>query len=157
MAAQLDELHAKAERAHAALLKAQEEARKAQEAADARRAAGLAAYDRNRLASYDEQEQQRQIADAEQRVKEAVLADPVWSAMVDLHAARVRAYTRSTEAYGDAARLGVTAPPTSAVAHEPGFDYIVGIITEQAATRTADEQEQRDLARRKAGDKAATE
>jgi len=96
------------------------------------------------------------VAAARDQFRAAVLADPTWAALGDLHEAEIRRNLRHSEAVGDAARLGVTAAlPTASPAGTPTFAVLVGVLTAEAARRVADEADARDAERTAVGEKAA--
>lgn len=154
--APLSDLAAQADRARQEYEAAQAQAEAAAAKAEQRREAAHAEHDRARLDAYDDEALMADVRAAEQRLRAAVLADPVWRALLDLHAAGIRRAYRHTEATGDVARLGLERriQPVYAPA-APTIETVLQVVENEAGQLAWDEQAEREAARLAAGDKAA--
>lgn len=138
-------------KAQAALEAAQNKAREAQERAEQaaarhaqERATRLVEAARVTLDQYDETALDEDVTRARTALSAAVLADPVWSAAVDLWAAQTRKYHRAIEATVAANRLNAQTP---AAAHPPAglrIETVLEIVGREAEARAGDEQDERD-------------
>lgn len=98
---EIELLAEKYEAAQAEFAAAQAAMKAEQEAAELRRQTAYADHDRQIVAGYDAAADDREVAAAEQALREAVLADPVWTATARLYAAslaRFRAHDRRNQA-----------------------------------------------------------
>lgn len=152
----LADLAAEAERVRQEYQAAADAAEAAAAKAEQRRTEALAQHDRARLDAYDDEALAADVRAAEQKLRAAILADPVYRALIDLHAAGIRRSYRHSEASGDVSRLGIerTLPMVGAPA-QPSFELVLRTIASEASAQAADEQDERDAARIAAGDKAA--
>lgn len=153
---QLTKLQADAEAARQAFEQAQNAAEQAAHAAEQRRQVALDEYDRARLDRYDDDALGASVQVARERLREAVLNDPVMAAVVDLYVAQLRHYARYNEALGDASRFDPTrALSGTGAATPPTFAELFGIATGEASRRLADDQDARDAERTAVGEEAA--
>lgn len=113
-------------------------------------------YDQKQLADFDDDALAARVKQAQAKVREALLADPIMQALVDLYAAEVTRSHRHAEAVGHAARLGDPRQLSPApIAGDPSWAELLRTVTAEGARLAADEQDARDQARTEAGDKAA--
>lgn len=152
----IDALADQAAQARQAFEAAQAAADRAAAQAEQRRAAALADYDQHRLDAYDDVALTADVAEAGERLRQAILDDPVWSAFVDWAAAGVRRHALAAEASGDASRLGIDASLPHVPAAEPGPDTFVQHAYAEVSRRVAELTEQRNADRTAAGDAAAS-
>ncbi len=104
----------------------------------------------------DREQLDRDVEAARQRLTDAVLADPVWSAFADLALASHRRTTRSLEAGSTAARVsgGAGFQPIPGVSL-PGFEDLVTMVRRHAEERGQVEAAEREQRRVDAGQAAA--
>lgn len=105
MALTLEDLNQQVAEAQAALDARRATAEAAAAKAEERRAAAHRKFDEALLAEYDDAALTQVVRDAEQRLSDALLADPVWSAVVAVNQARVGRYLKSNAAKSAAANL----------------------------------------------------
>lgn len=149
----LDTLADKADKARAAYEKAQAQQAEALAAEQARIDAARADHDRTTLTEYDDTELVAAVTDAENRLRDAVLADPIWQAVIDVHAARITRYYRHSEAQQAASRLDATIEGSAIVPTPtaPTFDTLLAIASDAASRIAHEQQDTRDAAREAAG------
>ncbi len=136
----------KAQRRHAEAQRRAEQAAAAHEAAVQQRRDETA---RHVLESYDEVASQEEVAEAEQRLADAVLNDKVWSAVAAVYAARLRRYHQAVAVDTAAQRLGDTSRPNTVTspAAPAGIADILRIVERRAAAVAADEHDALEQAR----------
>ncbi len=81
---------------------------------------------------------------AEKRLREAIAADPVYAAAIDLMAARTARYEYGTEVVGAAQRLNREAPAASSPAALDLPELIKRVISTEASARADDLDERND-------------
>jgi len=152
----LAKLQADAQASREAFEAAQTAVEQASQAAEERRQVALDKHDRARLDGYDDAALGACVRAAQQRLREAVLNDPVMTAVIDLYEAQMRHNVRYHEALGDAGRFDPARAMSGAgAAGAPSFAELLAIATGEASRRLADEQDARDAERTAVGEKAA--
>lgn len=152
----LNRVEAELARAEAKAAQIRERAESERRAAEQRRANAHEQADRQILAAFDPEALDAEYREAEARLRDAFLADPVWRAYVDYQLAGQRRAMGESEAAGAAARLGVDrAPRTVTAPWEPSFNYIAELIANEAGRLALDERVQREQAWHDAGQAAA--
>lgn len=149
---QVAEAEERAARARAVIAERHEQAMQ-------RRAEAQYAYDERLLEEYRATDRALVTAEQEarQRFLDALVADPVWGALVEMYAAQTRRRHRQFEASQAAGRLGRREPGT--VPHvDVSFEQMVTRTIEQAAGQVAaEETAQREAEREAVGERAAAE
>lgn len=151
----LEQLEQELTDARKAADEAEKQAQARREAEEAKRQKRLQQHDRQRLAAYDDAAFEAEQRAAEQRLREAILADPVYAAAIDLNTAMLRRVYAHSTASGDASRLGVPFNATSPPAGDFSLpDHVTRTIEREASRRARDEQDAVDQARITAGEGA---
>ncbi len=153
MSADLRALEEQAERARRKLEEARRRAAVLRAAEDERRAARLMAFDRARLDAHDDATLEAEVMAARQRLEDAILADPVYAAAIELQVAQLRRYDAFIDAGSDAMRLGEEFnepyPPVATVALD---EYVPRVVTREASRRADELREARAAEREAAGE-----
>lgn len=153
----LEELDQAANDALVKAAQAKQAADRSRAESEARRQERLEAFDRQRLAEWDRLPLEKEVLSARRRLAQAVEADPVWQALVDLIAAQSRLYQRFHEASGLSARYGrgpfTQHPP---IVEEPTFQALAQVAERIAGQRVAAEMDTRDRERQAAGEGPTT-
>ncbi len=149
----LEQLQAEVAEAQRKAGEAQRRAAERQAQEDRQREQRLVAYDRAVLAAYDDAQLEAEVLGAQERLRQAILADPVYAAGIDVHVAMIRRYYAHGTAAGTAARLGVpfTAPPPPAAWFTFG-DVVAQILEREAGNRATAAREAGEQARVDAGE-----
>ncbi len=154
----LDELEAEAQAAINKAAQARAAAEQVRQRAEQARAHAEREHDQQVLQEWrqDRQQLDADVEAARQRLTDAVLADPVWTAYADLALASHRRTTRSLEAGGTAARVsgGAGFQPTPGV-YMPGFEDLATVVQRHAEERGQAEAAEREQRRVDAGQAAA--
>ena len=95
------------------------------------------------LDDYDATASDAEVKQAEQNLRAAVLADPVYSAAIDLLAARINRYEHGVRLSAAAQRLNVTAPAAAPVSGLDLHEYVGRMIQNEGANRAEDLREGR--------------
>ncbi len=155
----LEQLKAEEEQAMARAAEARAAAREIRLRAQQRRADAQHAYDEQLIADWTEQHAQleKDIAAARERLREALLADPVWSAYHDLILAGHRLTTRTLEVHGAMGRVRGPMEGTPQVPHlyPPTFEELARMVEDAATGQGRAEAQAREQAREDVGQVAA--
>lgn len=144
------------------LAEARRTAEEAQAKADERRAVEeakrqerLRRYDQARLDAYDDEQLAADVAAAEERLRQAIIADPVYAAAIEVRVAGARRYHAFSEAQGNASRLGVefraTTPPQGSFTVET---FLQEVVEAEGSRRMAEHRHAVEQARIDAGERA---
>ncbi len=149
----VDELEVQAQQAYMAAAQLREEVNAAREQAARERAARIKAYDRAQLAAYDGEAFAADLEAAKGRLSEAILADPVWSAALEVYVTQLRWRHRWTEMQATAQHLGEQFRG-GARPDEPNLyaDAFVQFVMREGLDRVYAENAERAAAREAAGD-----
>ncbi len=101
-----DDLEARAQQAFAEAARLSDEAHAARMREAQERQNRLDAFDREQLAQFDPAERQATLDAARARLRDAILADPVWSAALEVYAVQLGWRHRVTELRSVAETLG---------------------------------------------------
>ncbi len=149
----VDELEAQAQQAYMAAAQLREEVTAAREQAARERAARIEAHDRKQLEQYDADAFAADLEAAKRRLSEAILADPVWSAALDVYVTQLRWRHGWTEMQSTAQQLGEQfrggARPDEPKLYAEAF---VEFVMREGLTRVYAENAEREAAREAAGD-----
>ncbi len=130
-------------------LRLTEEAARMRAAADQARAAEAAKREvdldeqaRRTVKDYDHAALDAVLTDAEQRLRKAVLEDPIYAAAIDLYAARITRYEQEITTNAAAARINVASPAgTPRVGSLDLHEYVATLIAREAGNRAEDARE----------------
>ncbi len=149
----LEELDAAAQAAIVKAAQAKDAADRSRAQAEAARQERIEAHDRKVLDEWDRQPLEKDVLSAKRRLAQAIEADPVWQAFVDVIAAQSRLYQRFHEASGLSAAYGrgsfTQHPPHI---DQPSFDTLAQVAERIASERVAAEMDARDRERQAAGE-----
>ena len=141
----LDELTAAADQAAAKAAAARDAADRARAEEQARRWERIAAHDRAQPV-YDRERLREATAAAEDRLKAAIVADPVWAAVIALGVAE----RREIHGWREAGSVGTSPRPSGANRIDP--EFMATVADREANNQMQDELAERAAAREAAGD-----
>jgi len=155
----VDELERIAAEATTRAAEAAAQARAIRAAAAEQRQQRIEDYDRQVMASYRRADGDDAVAEARKALHSAILADPVWSAWLQLLVAQHKRLADLTEASGASARLGRGPFPndTQTTIDQPDFDLLARFVADQAGASAAKYTADRAAVRQAAGDATTKE
>lgn len=118
------------DKARALYEKAQEADRLEQEKAAAQAAAELKAADERFLATYDDEQLAQDVVRAQQELRAAAAADPVFTALARVYALQLRRAHLSSDAHVVAGRLGSARLITTRSAGMPDVESLLRLIAD---------------------------
>lgn len=139
----IEQLDADAQQAASKAAAARDAAAEAHAEAARQRQHRIDAWDQQQYDSYDHPQLQQDVEAAEQAVTAALIADPLWSALLDLGLKQRRLVIRWRE-HGSHGQPPPTVDP-------PNWDRLANFADRLAHDRAEDEQDQRAAAREAAG------
>ncbi len=149
----IDELEAQAQQAYMAAAQLRETVNAAREQALRERQARIEAHDRAQLTAYDSKAFAADLEAAKGRLSEAILADPVWSAALNVYVTQLRWRHRWTEMQSTAQQLGEQfrggQRPDEPKLYAEAF---VEFVMREGLTRVYAENGEREAAREAAGE-----
>jgi hypothetical protein len=136
----LAELEAEQQRRAEEAERIQQQAREARQREHARQEKRRDDEARRLLDTYDEAALDQRVTRAEARLREAVLADPVHAAAIDLLATRITRYEEGVTIGAAATRLNETAPAPAPVGSLDLPEYVAALVQTEAADRAEDQR-----------------
>ena len=141
----LDQLDSAAQAAMAKAAAARDAADQARAQEQARRQERIDAHDQAQPA-YDRQRLRDETADAERRLKAAILDDPVWAAVVEVGVCQ----RREIHGWREAGSVGPSPLPSGA--NRLDVEHLATVADRAASNQMEDELDERAAAREAAGD-----